>query len=200
MRTLLRGTLGSLLALLGFAATANAAQTIDLLWGGTSTSTSAATSSTIILNVVLTNDGPLLSQGGGMTIDYSAVIGNLTVVSFANFVGGPFALQLGSVTDTGTQIRNINAAAFVPYVGTGLGVGASYLLGTVTFHKTAGPAGTFNITSVLTATDDFVDSTGAVDTVTLNAASLTNVSEPGTVALLAFGLGGLALAGGSRRP
>jgi len=195
MRTLLVGTLGSLVALFGFAATANAAQTVDLLWGGTSTSNSTlATSSSITLNVVLTNAGPLVSQGGGITVDYSDAVGKLTVIGFQNFVGGPLALSLGSVTDTGSQVRNINAGAFVPCVGSGLGVGASYLLGTVTFHKEAGPVGTFAITSIFTATDGIIDVNGDADTSTLNAASLTNVPEPGTVSLLALGLGGLAFA------
>jgi hypothetical protein len=200
MRTLLVGTLGSLAALFGFAATANASQVIDLIWSngataiGTNTSSAVATSSNIVLNVILTNNEPLLSQGGGVTVDYSDAVGKLTVVSFQTFLSGALGFNLGTTTDTGTQVRNVNAAAFIPFTGTGLGVGATYLLGTVTFHKEAGPTGTFNITSVLTATDAFIDSAGATSVAVLNGATLTNVPEPGTVSLLALGLGGLAFA------
>ncbi len=195
MRTLLIGTLGSLVALVGFAATANATQTIDLLWGGVTTSiSSVATSSNLVLHVVLTNGENQLSQGGGVTVDYSAAVGKLTVVTFQNIVGGPLGLALGSTTDTGTQIRNINAGAFIPFVGSGLGIGATYLLGTVTFHKEAGSEGTFNITSAITATDGLIAADGSLSVPVLNGASLTNVPEPGTVSLLALGLGGLAFA------
>ncbi len=198
MRTLLVGTLGSLVALVGFAATANAAQTIDLLWGGVSTSlTSVSTSSNLVLHVRLRNGENELSLGGGVTVDYSDAIGKLTVVTFKNIVGtgNALGLALGVVTDTGTQIRNINAGALIPFVGTGLGIGATYLLGTVTFHKEGpGPFGTFNITSAITATDGLVVASGGTSVPILNGASLTNVPEPGTVSLLALGLGGLAFA------
>jgi hypothetical protein len=195
MRTLLVGTLGGLVALFGFAATANAASTIDLIWtGGGTTDTSASVSSSVQLNIILTNNGPLVSQGGGVTIDYSDALSKLTVVTFNSILGGGLTLGLGTTTDTGSQIRNVNAAAFVPFVGSGLAVGASYLMGTVTFHNPGGAAGPFNIVSTLTATDGFTLSGGSADSVTLNGATLTNVPEPGTVSLLALGLGGLAFA------
>ncbi len=151
-----------LLAIASFAGAANAGHTIDLLWGGVSNATSVSSSSSVTLNVVLTNTGPMLSQGGGVTVDYSGAGSSLSVVSFQNFVGGPLLLQLGSVTDTGTQIRNINAGAFIPFVGTGLGSGATYLLGTVTFHAESG-AGTFPITALITATDGFINADGSLE-------------------------------------
>jgi hypothetical protein len=141
------------------------------------------------------------SAGGGVTIDYSAAVGKLSVVSISNNPGlpaGVFPLQLGVQTDTGSQVRNINAAAIPGVLGTGLTTaGASYLMGTITFHKTAGAAGSFAITTQITASDNILNLSGAIisGTTTYNNATLNNVPEPGTVSLLALGLGGLALEG-----
>jgi hypothetical protein len=104
MRTLLVGTVGGLLAVIGFASTANANATIDLLRGRTSASTDGVeTPSSITLHASLAA-GPGGSQGADVTADFSAA-------------AGPLPLILGSVTDTGSQIRNINAASIPPFVG-----------------------------------------------------------------------------------
>ena len=89
MRALWIGLLGSFIASLGFASSAHASATIDLLWGGTSvTTTSVASSSTITLHVVLTA-GPNDSAGAAVTVDYSSAVGSVSVVQFMN---GPLVL------------------------------------------------------------------------------------------------------------
>ncbi len=72
MRKFLVAAVGSLVALVGFASTANASATIDLLWtgSGTSVTASVSASSNITLNIVLTA-GPAGSYGGTVAVDYS---------------------------------------------------------------------------------------------------------------------------------
>jgi hypothetical protein len=191
-----------LLAIVGFASAANAAVTLDLLWAGSSSpSTSAASSSTVTLNVVLTNDGPTVSQGGGVTIDYTDGAGNLGVVSFTPnpntaVPGTPLPIIAGLTTDTGTQVRNINAAAFVPYVGAGLAIGATYLMGTVQFHS--GGSGTFNINSAITATDGFIDVNGITNNPPIANATIS-VPEPAAIATTLVAVAALVGVGWVRR-
>jgi hypothetical protein len=179
MRNLLVGVVSCLVALVGFASMANAGATIDLLFGGTSPTTSGSSSSIYELHVVLTA-GPEGSQGAGVTIDYSA--GNVSVVSISNnpnAMDDILPLVLGSTTDTGTQVRNINAASFPPTLGTGLASGQSYLLGTITFHHEA-LFGTHVISPVLTATDGILDLNGNLinDTSTFNSATVIGPPPP----------------------
>ena len=82
MRTLLVGVVGSLVALVGFASTANASATIDLLWAGGGSNISIATSSSAVLNIVLMNT--VLNNGASVSIDYSAANGNYSVVTLTN--------------------------------------------------------------------------------------------------------------------
>jgi hypothetical protein len=107
------------------------------------------------------------SQGAGVSVDYSGVVG-LSVVSFASTGGGPLPLMLGTTTDTGSRVENINSAAFAPYEGAGLSAGQSHQLGTVTFYKGANVGnGTFEIRSDADGpTDDVLDLNGNVITST----------------------------------
>jgi hypothetical protein len=196
MRAFFVGLTGSLVALAGFAGSASASATIDLIWAGSGTATTSGvvSSSSITLNVVLTA-GAKGVLAIGMSIDYTALAGDFTVGgNFQSFQGGPLPGGLGSTTDSGTQINNFNAAAFAG----GLAPFASYLLGTVTFHATTGTPGSFQIDSgkfVLTddviAASDFSVITG---TTTFNS-GFAVVPEPGTLFLLSMGLGGLYVVG-----
>jgi hypothetical protein len=206
MRKFFAAAVASAVALVGFAGIANASATIDLIWAGNGTDTigpGVPDGSTITLQVILTA-GPAGSQGAGVSVDYSQALPGVTVTTFASTIGGPLPLLLGETVDTGSRVENINSASFPPYVGTGLtAAGQSHQLGTVTFLKGADLGnGTFTMTSDADGpTDDVLDLAGNVisaDT-TFNSAFLINVPEPGAIAMLAMGLGGMLLAGRGRR-
>jgi hypothetical protein len=153
---------------------------------------------------VILTAGPLGSQGAGVSVDYSGALPGVTVTTFAATIGGPLPLLLGSPEDTGSRVENVNSASFPPYVGTGLtAAGQSHQLGTVTFHKSADlGTDTYEIrVDVNGPSDDVLDLTGNVisDTTAFNSAFLINVPEPGAIAMLAMGLGGMLLAGRGRR-
>ena len=205
MRTTRIGLVGAVAAILGWAGAAQASATIDLLWNGTSdTIPGLSSSSNITLHVVLTA-GSRGSMGAGVSVDYSDALGRADLVGFSSSApDSVFPIRLGSTFDTGARIRNINGAC-LPAAGMGscLGAGESYLLGTLTFHKTAG-AGSFEITSLLVqgppdGSDGILDAWGnnISATSTLNPAYVIN-PEPGTAALFLIGLAGLAVA--CRRP
>jgi hypothetical protein len=195
MRAFIVGLASSLVALAGFAGSASASATIDLLWAGSGTATTSGfvTSSNITLNVVLTA-GALGALGGGMSIDYTALVGDFTVVSFQSFQVAPLTTGIGVTSDSGTQINNFNAVNFAG----GLAAGESYLLGTVTFNATTGTPGSFQIDSgAFAITDDIIagDFSIITGTTTFNSATASPVPEPGTLSLLGMGLGGLYVVG-----
>jgi hypothetical protein len=205
MRKFFAAAVVSAVALVGFAGVAGASATIDLLWATNGTDTigpGVPDSDAAVLRVILTA-GPQGSQGAGVSVDYSQVTG-LTVVSFASTFGGALPIALGSTTDTGLRVENVNSASFPPYVGTGLtAAGQSHQLGTVTFHKSVDVLnGEFEITvGVEGPSDDVLNLAGQIisDTTTFNSAYLVNVPEPGAISMLVMGLGGMLLAGRGRR-
>jgi hypothetical protein len=201
MRAFIVGLISGLVALAGFAGSANASATIDLFWNanGTDTISNVAASSSITLNVILTA-GPNGSAGGGVSVDYSELVasGDFTVTAFSQpYELNPLGDSLGITTDTGTQIRNINAVDdFNPPAPFGLLAGQSYLMGTITFHNVTGVVGSFQVDSLLTGTDGLSDGAwGNISgTSTYNSATAV-VPEPGTLSLLGMGLGGLYVVG-----
>jgi hypothetical protein len=197
MRNFTVGLVCCLVALAGFAGSASASATIDLIWSssGTSTANFISSGQSDTLSIVLTagvND----SHGGGITIDYTALAGYFTVTTFSSTAfTPPLPINLGSTLDTGTWVTNINAAG----VGAGqiLLDGDSFILGTVTFQRNAVPgSGSLAVSAILTGTDHILDGIGGVidGTTTFNG-GFAVVPEPGTLSLLGMGLGGLYVVG-----
>ncbi|HEX9815171.1 MAG TPA: PEP-CTERM sorting domain-containing protein [Myxococcota bacterium] len=201
MRTWRIGILGAVAAVVGWAGIAQASANIDLLWNGTSDAISGvSTSSNLTLHVILTA-GPKGSMGAGVSIDYSDAIGKVEMIGFSSTgADSIFPIVLGSTYDTGSAVRNVNGAC-LPGAGLGscLGAGESYLLGTLTFHKIDG-AGSFEVIPLTImgppdGTDAILDLDGndISSTSTLNVAYFVN-PEPGTASLLMAGLVGIAAA------
>jgi hypothetical protein len=167
----------------GGAGAANASATIDLIWADTGTNemSNVELSAAITLQVILTT-GPNGSQGAGISVDYSSVLSTLAVVGYMSTPGGGLPLILGSTSDTGSRIENVNSASFPPYVGTGLSSGGqTHQLGTVTFQASQLPIGTLEIwTDANGPTDDVLDFNGKriTDTTAFNSAFLCAGAGP----------------------
>jgi hypothetical protein len=173
MRKFFAVALGSVVALAGFAGTANASATVDLIWINVNSGTApgscmkpinrdcerlgttlgvnpeVATSDNITLLVLLTA-GAGGSIGGTVSIDYTPTIPSYSVTDFGSLLTKQPAPWLtifaGSTTNQPPFIDAIGAVA-APPLGSGLGLppGQSAYLGTVSFHKDLVVNGTFEL-------------------------------------------------------
>jgi hypothetical protein len=229
MRKFFAVALGSVVALAGFAGSANASATIDLVWittgGGCfnmsrrdcpqlgSELSNLAISSGGTVAVILTA-GPLGSLGGGVSVDYRQAASGYDVSNFRSFTTDTIGtaaegtkdywlpLNVGTTADDfAGSVENINSAATGTAIGAGLGMpaGGSVYLGTVSFHKKAIVNGTFELPGFIGASDGIVNLLGGDANPTFHNAYLINVPEPGALSLLVMGVGGMLLAGRGRR-
>ena len=193
MRAFLVGLVSGLVALAGFAGSASASATIDLIWqvSGTATTSNVVTSSNITLDVVLT-PGANGSLGAAISVDYGALVGDFTIVAFSSTPSALLPMTIPPTTDSGTQINNMNAAGFVPVPN-----GTPVVIGTITFHNNTGNPGSFQIdVGAFVITDAVLDGLGGNITATTTFNSgFAVVPEPGTLFLLSMGLGGLYVVG-----
>jgi len=184
--TVFAAAASSVAALVGFAGAANASATIDLIWGDSDTNqlSGVVTSSGITLRVIMTA-GPNGTTGGVVSVDYSAALGKLAVLGYANTPSegndSPLPLTVGTTINTGSRVEGINSIAVPPFgLGTGLAEGQSHQLGTVTFHKSALLNGTFEIRSDANSPEDGVldiDGNAIISTTTFNSAFLVDVTN-----------------------
>jgi len=202
MRTVLVGMVGGLIALVGLAGTANASATVDLIWQSTGTGTISglAVSDLITLDIVLTAgaDG---SNGGSVSIDFNALAGVMTVMSFSNTPTGGlnyWGLSIvGLPTNPGDGIiHHINAGSICGVLGSCLANTESEVLGTVTFRVDTLPGGPD--LAILVGLFDGADGVGNAIGGNANPSfnsGIAVVPEPGTLSLLGMGLGGLYMVG-----
>jgi hypothetical protein len=164
MRKLFAVTMGSVVALVGFAGAANASATVDLIWIDTTdtacidddrrdcpqlgtTLSSVLVSDNITLGVILTA-GPGGIAFAGVGVDYGDALPTLDVTDFQRLSTTPYLPRGGFEPNNDTEgwVVDINALGgdWIS-VGIGLPAGQTAYLGTVTFHKDAHSIGTFEI-------------------------------------------------------
>lgn len=199
MRGALAAAVGSLAILAGFAGPARASATIDLIWqdSGTNVIGSENAETVIQLNVILTA-GPAGSQGGGVSVDFSQVVGPLVLLGAQNTPSlgndSPLPVFLGLPILNGLRVEFINSLCLCDTgIGVGLQAGQSHQLGTVTFSRSNVPDGSFEITSDIEGMGDgILDGNGNLITLapTFNSAF---VPEPGGLLTVKSGVTLLAL-------
>jgi hypothetical protein len=174
MRKFFAIAMGSLVALAGFAGTANASATVDLIWIDVSTTdtagnpvclkaakrncpqlgttTSSVAASDEIALLVQVTAGPEGMVGGSVSVDYGELMSTFSVSGFQSFLttkpGFYWPAGLGVATNIPPLIDGLNATALpflTPSVGLGLPAGSTAYLGTVTFHEDILNNGTFNL-------------------------------------------------------
>jgi hypothetical protein len=154
MRKFFAAAMGSVVALAGFASTANASATIDLIWIDVSNTTSTGAIiclrpakrdcpqiGTEIKSVASSDDITLLVQvtagpdgvvGAAVSVDFTELVGSgtpdMSVQDFQSMStfqpGAYFVQELGVTSVIGTFVDNVNASSS-PFLGVGLGLPAT---------------------------------------------------------------------------
>ncbi len=170
MRKFFAVAMGSVAALVGFAGTANASATVDLIWIDVTnvdtagnpiclepanrdcpelgvTLTYMSVTDTITLGLIITA-GPGGVVGAGVSVDYSNMLPTFSVNGFQRLTTpGWLTYTLGVTSDIPPFINNFSAFRWYAPAGFGIGMqpGQTAYLGTVSFHKDQLQYGTFEV-------------------------------------------------------
>ena len=196
MRTFMVAMVSGLAALVGLAGAANANETVRLEWQGTGGLNfiipTGVSSTFLVLDVIIISDAGDTdgSLGGEISIDYTQGAPG-KVINFGCVDGPGLGFDFITFIDTGTVLHGVGASTINALTCPGP---AGCVLSTCTFHKQNDPNNALLTTFYDASLGEGVSNLPAANFPTgFGTARVINTPEPGALAMLGLGFGGLIL-------